>query len=136
MKYSFVKVFKSHPLSVQDDTYIRKYVYVPEGITIHWVKMREDILGCRSIFYPKRLFINSKYADFPDRLIDTVAHEVVHVIQRLRYGWFYYIRAIPYIREWTLEPEARRAERATSKMLQGLDEADRRRDRRVRVGLG
>jgi len=74
-------------------------------------KMGKDTVGAWSPWNSKCIFISSAYRTSPKdegfkRLIPTIAHELRHVWQRKKLGWFYYLFTIPLIRNITIEIDA------------------------------
>ncbi|OGV52014.1 MAG: hypothetical protein A2017_05585 [Lentisphaerae bacterium GWF2_44_16] len=124
----FLKMKNCSEINIHDRNYFLSYLKnlnLPVLKNIDWDKvqfywnsdMKIPVIACFSQWHPDKIFLCA-YAKVYSMLIGSTVHEFVHMAQMKRYGFFLYtLLNIPFLREWTLEREARKYESLTETLI-------------------
>lgn len=88
-------------------------------ISFYWSRSLAEMEIC-AFWTPRDLncvFLNLNHRNALAWIVPTIAHELVHRKQFLRYGLLYFIMNIPILSEFLLEKDARRAETLAQEFL-------------------
>lgn len=77
------------------------------------------ILGAYDIKHSNTIFV-MPVKNCPELILPTIAHELTHMQQHKKYGFLYILLSIPFIREFTIEPEARNVEKIVESIINDL----------------
>lgn len=91
----------------------------------HSMTLENGVLGAFSPFFPRKIFLikgpNPDTLEFwHESMTDIVIHELRHAWQFQKYGWGYFLCAIPGIRQLTLERDASRITEFAEKFCRDL----------------
>jgi len=91
------------------------------GVQIVWeprYSVNNGILGSFSVLSRNTIKIAAFARLVPDSIVSVLCHELRHMHQFRTLGWRYHLLALPFLRDYTIEPSAYAVEEQADKILQ------------------
>jgi len=91
------------------------------GVAVVW-EPRYDadngILGSFSVFSRNTIRLAAYARLVPGTIVSVLCHELRHMHQLKTLGWRYHLLAMPFLRDYTIEPSAYEVEQAADKLIE------------------
>jgi hypothetical protein len=91
------------------------------GVQVVW-EPRYDadngILGSFSVFNRNTIRLAAYARLVPGTIVSVLCHELRHMHQLKTLGWRYHMLAMPFLRDYTIEPSAYEVEQAADKLIE------------------
>jgi hypothetical protein len=91
------------------------------GVAVVW-EPRYDadngILGSFSVFGRNAIRLAAYARLVPGTIVSVLCHELRHMHQFRTLGWRYHLLAMPFLRDYTIEPSAYEVEQAADKLIE------------------
>lgn len=91
------------------------------GLSLVWDEgytPENGVLGSFSVLRPHEIRLAAHACHNLPMIVGTLCHELRHMHQFRTLGWRYHLLAMPFLRNWTIEPSAYEVEEAADKLME------------------